>query len=208
MRTSAEGRPRGHLPRQLLQRQTREHPSSARLPKLRNHPPRHRRADPARSRTNLQSGLPRVAGALPVQPGEDREDQRARRHQYARDGEAGARAHPAHLDQRGLWRSRGPSAERRILGQRQSERRALLLRRRQARRRMPDDELPSPEQGRREDRAHLQHLRSADGDQRRPRGFELSASPRSRASRWSFTATAARRVRLRTSTTSSKRSCA
>ena len=50
------------------------------------------------------------------------------------------------LDQRGLRRSHGPSADRRLLGQRQSDRPALLLRRGQALRRDAVLRLPPPAQ--------------------------------------------------------------
>ena len=142
-------------------------------PRLRVDPPRHRRADPARSRSHLSSRLPGLAGALPVQSGQDHQDQRDGHDQHAGAGQARARADPADLDERGLWRSRATSADRELLGPRQSDRRALLLRRGQARRRVPDDGLPSAEQRRHQHRAHLQHLRAADGDQRRPGGFQF-----------------------------------
>ena len=82
---------------------------------------------------------PGVTRSLPVQPGEDREDQRDGHHQHARSGEARARAHPSGFDFGSLRRSAGPSANGSVLGQRQSDRPALLLRRRKTHRRNADD---------------------------------------------------------------------
>ena len=83
---------------------------------------------------------------LPVRPGADDQDQRARRHQHARPGQAREGQDPAGLDQRSLRRPESPSADRRLLGQRQSDRHPLLLRRRQALRRDPVLRLPPPAQ--------------------------------------------------------------
>ena len=135
---------------------------------------RHDIVEPTCSKSTASSSrLPGLAGALPVQSGQDHQDQRDGHDQHAGAGQARARADPADLDQRGLRRSRATSANRELLGQRQSDRRALLLRRGQAGGRVPDDGLPSSEQRRHPHRAHLQHLRAADGDQRRPGGFQF-----------------------------------
>ena len=169
--------------------------------RLRAHPPRHRRADPARGRSHLSPGLPGLAGALPVQSGQDHQDQRDGHDQHAGAGQAGARAHPADLDHRGLRRSRGASADRELLGARQSDRRAHLLRRGQAGGRDPDDGLPPPEQRRHPHRPHLQHLRAADGDQRRPGGLQLLRRGAARRGHHRSTATASRPGRSPTWTT-------
>ncbi len=60
---------------------------------------------------------------------------RARRDQHAGTRQAGARADLAGVDQRGVRRPAGPSADRGLLGQRQSDRHPLVLRRGQALRR-------------------------------------------------------------------------
>ena len=67
----------------------------------------------------------------------------------------------------------GPSADRELLGQRQSDRPALLLRRGQALRRDAVLRLPPPAQAAHQGGAHLQHLRPAHASERRPRGVEL-----------------------------------
>jgi hypothetical protein len=59
---------------------------------------------------------------LPVRPGADDQDQRARRDQHAGPGQAREGAHPAGLDQRGLRRPGGAPAARGLLGQRQPDR--------------------------------------------------------------------------------------
>ena len=69
-----------------------------------------------------------------------------RRDQHAGPGQAGARAHPAGIDQRGLRRPGGASAARGLLGQRQPDRHPQLLRRRQALRRDAVLRLPPPAQ--------------------------------------------------------------
>ena len=65
------------------------------------------------------------------------------------------------VDERGLWRPGGASADRGLLGQRQPDRPALLLRRGQALRRDAVLRLPPPARARDQGRAHLQHLRPA-----------------------------------------------
>ena len=59
---------------------------------------------------------PASPDALPVRPGADHQDQRARRHQHAGPGQARQGADPAGLDQRGLWRPGRPPADRRATG--------------------------------------------------------------------------------------------
>ena len=95
---------------------------------------------------DLQPGLPGLAGALPVRPGANHQDQRAWRDQHARTGEAGEGQDLPGLDQRGLWRPRRPPADRGLPGQRQPDRAARLLRRRQALCRNAVLRLPSPAQ--------------------------------------------------------------
>ena len=73
----------------------------------------------------------------------------------------------------GLWRPACPSADRGLLGQRQSDRPALLLRRRQALRRDAVLRLSPPAQAAHQGGAHLQHLRPAHASQRRARGLQL-----------------------------------
>ncbi len=85
-----------------------------------------------RGRRDLQPRVSRVADPLPARPGADDEDERARRDQHARSREAPEGADPAGVDERGVRRSVGPSADRGLLGPRQSDRPALVLRRGQA----------------------------------------------------------------------------
>ena len=110
---------------------------------------------------------------LPVRPGADDEDQRARRDQHARPRQAAAGQDAPGLDQRGLRRPGGSSADRGLLGQRQPDRAALLLRRRQALRRDAVLRLPPAAQAADQGGADLQHLRPADAPERRPGGVEL-----------------------------------
>ena len=83
-----------------------QHRRPARPPRLRGDAPRRHLPALRRGRPDLQPRLPGVADPLPARPGADDQDQRARRDQHARPGQAGRRAHPAGLDQRGLRRSR------------------------------------------------------------------------------------------------------
>jgi hypothetical protein len=126
-----------------------------------------------RGRRDLQPRLPGLAGPLPARPGADHQDQRPRRHQHARPGQAGARQDLPGLDQRGLWRPDRPPAGRGLSRQRQSAGPARLLRRGQALRRDPVLRLSPPAPAAHQGGAHLQHLRPAHAPQRRPRGVEL-----------------------------------
>ena len=65
---------------------------------------------------DLQPRVPRLAGPLPVRPGADDQDQRARRHQHAGPGQAPEGAHPSGLHLRGVRRPVGASAEGNVLG--------------------------------------------------------------------------------------------
>ena len=79
----------------------------------------------------------------------------------------------AGVDLGGLRRPERSSANRRLLGPRQSDRPALLLRRGQALRGDAVFRLPAPAQHADQGRAHLQHLRPAHASERRARGFEF-----------------------------------
>ena len=79
---------------------------------LRADPPRRHAADLPGGRRDLQPGLPRRAGPLPVQPDQDDEDLGDGGDQRAGHGQALPGEGAAGLDQRGLRRSRGPSAAR------------------------------------------------------------------------------------------------
>ncbi len=99
-----------------------------------------------RGRRDLQPRVPGLADPLPARPGADHQDQRAWRHQHAGPRQARARQDFPGVDVRGVRRSGGASADRGILGQRESDRPALLLRRRQALRRDAVLRLPPPAQ--------------------------------------------------------------
>ena len=138
---------------------------------------------------------------LPVRPGADDEDQRARRDQHARAGQAGAGQDLPGLDPRGLRRPGGASAARGLLGQRQPDRPALLLRRGQALRRDAVLRLPPPAQAADQGGADLQHLRPAHAPERRPGGVELHRAGAAGRAASPSTATAARPAPSATSTT-------
>ncbi len=146
----------------------------------------------------LQPRVSRVADSLPVRPGADHQDQRAWRHQHAGARQAREGQDPAGVHQRSVWRPEGASANRGLLGQRQSDRIALLLRRGQALRGDALLRLPPPAQPAHQGRAHLQHLRPAHAPQRRARGVELHRAGRSKASRSPCLATACKRDRSAT----------
>ena len=126
----------------------------------------------AGSRRDLQPGLPRRAGPLPVQPHQDDED--------VRDGA---------INMLGMAKRAGPrscrprparsTATRRsirspkVTAERQSDRAPGLLRRRKAGGRDVVHGLSPHEQGECPAGADLQHLRPADASVRRPRGVEL-----------------------------------
>ena len=76
-----------------------------------------------RGRPDLQSGLPGLAGALPVRPGADDQDQRARRHQHAGPGQAGAGEDPPGHRPREVYGDPQVHPQTRgLLGQRQPDR--------------------------------------------------------------------------------------
>ena len=113
---------------------------------------------------------------LSARSGADDQDQRARRDQHARPGQAREGKNPAGVDLRGLRRSQRPSADRGLLGPRQSDRPALLLRRRQALRGNAVLRLSPPAQHADQGDADLQHLRPAHASERRARGVEFHRS--------------------------------
>ena len=97
------------------------------------------------------------------------EGRRARHAQGARAGQGEEGAVRDRVDVGGLRRSARAPAEGNLLGQRQPDRPARRLRRGEALRRGDDDGVsPVPRAGR-EDRPHLQHLRTAHAAPRRPR---------------------------------------
>ena len=110
-------------------------------------------------------------------------------------------ADPAGIDERGLRRSRGASADRGLLGPRQSDRSAQLLRRGQALRGDAVLRLLPPASARDQGGAHLQHLRSAHASERRPRGQQFHRAGAARAKPSRSTATARRRAASAMSTT-------
>ena len=86
------GRARSAVRRQLLHRLARQHRASARRPALRADAPRRDLPALRRGRRDLQPRLPGLADPLPVRPGADDQDQRARRDQHARPRQADASA--------------------------------------------------------------------------------------------------------------------
>ena len=96
--------------------------------------------------------------------------------------------------------TRDPSADGRVLGQRQPDRPAVLLRRRQALRRDAVLRLPPPARAGDQGGAHLQHLWPAHASQRRPGGVELHRAGAAGRADHASMATAARRVRSAMST--------
>jgi hypothetical protein len=125
-----------------------------------------------RRAADLQHGVPRVAGALPVQPGQDDEDLGHRHDEHARSRQARQGAHLAGVDVGGVRRPGDLAADGGLLGPRQLQRRALVLRRGQARRRDALLRLQQAEQRRHSRGAHLQHVRcTARARTRRPLSF-------------------------------------
>ena len=91
------------------------------------------------------------------------------------------RPDPPGLHLRGLRRSDRAPADRELLGQREPDRPARLLRRGQAGGRDADVGLPPRGRGGHPDRADLQHLRPADGGERRAGGVQLHRAGAPRA---------------------------
>ena len=108
------------------------------------------------------------------------------------------------VHQRGVRRSARTSAERDLLGQRESRRPAELLRRGKAGGGDADDGLPPREPRGHADSPHLQHLRSADGDLRRQGHLQLHRAGAA-ARNLRCTATERRRGAFATSKTWSRR---
>ena len=173
----------------------------ARPSRLRAAAPRRLRAAVHRGGPDLQPGLSRLAGALPVQPGQDRQVERHGHPQHAGARQARRRPHPAGLHVRGLRRPDGAPAARDLLGQREPDRPARLLRRRQARGRDADVRLPPRGRRGHPHRPHLQHVRPADGGERRAGGVELHRPGAARARSSRSTAPASRPARSATWTT-------
>ena len=121
--------------------------------------------------------------------------------QRARAREVQARTVPARVDERGVRRSRRPSAAGDVLGQRQPDRPARRVRRGEALRGGADDGVPPPAGRRHVHRPDLQHLRHAHAPARRARDPDLRRGRRSRTSRSPSSATARRRGASATSTT-------
>ena len=99
-----------------------QHPPAHGAPLLRVHPPRRDPADPAGGGPDLQPGLAGGAGALPVQPGQDGEDQRHGHPQPSGPGQEGRGPDPPGQYFGGLRRPPGPSPAGGLLGQRESHR--------------------------------------------------------------------------------------
>ena len=97
VRAAARGRPRRAVRRQFLHRHQGQRRASARQPALRADAPRRHVSALRRSRRDLQPRLPGIADPLPVRPGADHQDQRARRDQHARPGQAREGEDPAGL---------------------------------------------------------------------------------------------------------------
>ena len=112
-------------------------------PLIRVNAPRRDVSAVCRGRPDLQPRLPGLTHSLSARSGADDQDERSRRDQHARSGEADEGAHPASFDQRSLRRPGDPSADRGISRRSQSDRRSRLLRRRQALRRDIVLRLPS-----------------------------------------------------------------
>ena len=91
LRSAGCARRRGALRRQLLHRHASATSSTCCEPALRADAARRDVPALRRGRRDLQPGLPGLADALPVRPGADHQDQRARRHQHAGSGQARAR---------------------------------------------------------------------------------------------------------------------
>ena len=195
VRPPARARRRGALRRQFLHGREAERGAHSPASEIRAHSPRRDVPALSRSRRDFPSGVPGGADPLPAGSGSDAQDLRAWRDQHSRPRQApqGARAAGVHV--RGLRRSPRASPDRRLLGQRQSDRHPLLLRRRQARGGDAVLRLPPPARPPDQDRAHLQYLRAAHACERRPRRLQLHRAGAAWASRSRSTATACRRAR-------------
>ena len=166
---------------------------------------RHRRAV-LRRRAGRLRVPPRVAGVadrLPAAAAAHPEGRLARHAPHARPGQGPPRPLPARLDERGLRRPAGPSADRGLLGPRQPDRPARRLRRGQALRRGAHDGVPPPAGRRHGDRPDLQHVRRADAAARRARDPDVPAPGPHRPADHGLRRRAARRARSATSRTSS-----
>ena len=126
-------------------------------------------------RLRLPPRLAGLADRLPAPAAAHAEGRLARHAPHARPGQEAPRALPAGVDERGLRRPAGPSAEGDLLGPRQPDRPARRLRRGQALRRGADDGLPPPAGRRHGDHSHLQHLRHSNAPARRPRDPDVHA---------------------------------
>ncbi|CAA9345836.1 MAG: UDP-glucuronate decarboxylase, partial [uncultured Nocardioidaceae bacterium] len=172
---AARGRLRGRQCRRPLDRAGGERRRPARAPWLHRsygrRVRRHRRRRPGGGCgpprvPGVPAGVPAAGGADPAcgQPGHVR---------GTRPGSAQGRPVPAGVDVGGVWRPGGAPADRELLGQRQPGRPAQHVRRGQALLRGCDRDVPPRLRRKHRHRAHLQHLRPADGPQRRPRGAQL-----------------------------------
>ena len=204
VRAAAGGRARGAVRRQFLHRPARQRRAPDGQSALRADAPRRDLPALCRGRPDLQSRLPSLAGALPVRSGADDQDQRARRHQHAGPGQAGAGDHPPGQHLGGLRRPAGPPAARGLLGPRQPAGPARLLRRGQALRRDAVLRLSPPARAEDQGRPDLQHLRAAHAPQRRPGGLQLHRPGARRARTSPSTATAPRPAPSATSTSWSR----
>ena len=129
-------RRRRALRRQFVHRQQAQYRASARQSALRVPAARRDLSALCRGRRDLQSRLPGLARPLPARSGADDQDQRASAPSTCWAWPSACRRKIFQAStSRSLWRSRRPSADRGLLGPRQSDRPALLLRRRQALRR-------------------------------------------------------------------------
>ena len=156
-------------------------------------------AGPGRDRLRLPFRVAGQPDRLSRAADPDPESRRARHAQHARPGQGEEGDVSPRLDLRMLRRSARPSAEGRLLGQRQPDRAARRLRRGEAFRRGDDDGLSPLSRHRHQDRPHLQHLRSAHATARRARRAGLHRPGARAASRSPFSATARRRARFVTS---------
>ncbi len=168
-----EGSPRRlrGQPRNRLAQQHQAHPRSlVSVRDVRHHEPlRHRRAGGLR----LPHGLARIAHRLRAAAAPHAQGGRLRHAQRAGPGQEAPRPVPHLLHQRGLRRPARAPAARDVLGQRQPDRPARSVRRGQALRRGADDGLPAPAGRGHLHRPDLQHLRTADAPERRPRRAHL-----------------------------------
>ena len=196
---------RRDLPRQLLHQPEDERRPSAGPAELRAGAARRHAADLARSRRDLQPGLPGRARPLPVQSDQDDEDVGAGGDQHAGHGQALPGEDPAGLDQRSLRRPRGASAAgRRIAARSTRSARGPATTKASGRPKRCSWTTTACTTRQHPHRADLQHLRPADASVRRPRRVELHP-PGARAARTSrSSATAARPARSATATIWSK----